>query len=124
MLWKNIKDKYKKWSKNEYGYHVSLDNFWIKVGDGAEVGDWAKVGDGAEVGDWAKVGKQLTYIVGSMNQVYLYDPKKKMIGIGCEVHTIEAWLSDYKKIGAANGYTHNQIKEYKRYIDLFAESLK
>ena len=112
MLWKNIKDKYKKWSKNEYGYHVSLDNFWIKVGNGAKVGDWAKV------------GKQLTYIVGSMNQVYLYDPKKKMIGIGCEVHTIEAWLSDYKKIGAANGYTHNQIKEYKRYIDLFAESLK
>ena len=96
---------------------------WTKIGDDAIVGDGAIIGDKSTIGDGSKIGKQLTYIVGSKHQIYLYDPAKKMIGIGCEVRTIETWLSDYKKIGAANGYAHNQIKEYKRYIDLFAASL-
>ena len=52
-----------------------------------------------------------------MHQVFLYDPAKRMIGIGC----IE-W-SEYREIDIQNGYTEEQIVEYKRYIDLFAESL-
>ena len=66
----------------------------------------------------------LTYLVGSMHQVYLYDPKKQMIGIGCNVMTISEWTEKYEHIGRESGYTSDQISEYKRYIDLFAESLK
>jgi hypothetical protein len=40
------------------------------------------------------------------------------IAIGCENHTIDKWLKDYKKIGEAHGYTEEQIKEYYQYIKI------
>ena len=118
MLWKNIKEEYKSWPVNEYGYVVSPTGLRLKIGYGANIGDGVKIGDGANI------GKRLTYIVGSMHQVYLYDPKKQMIGIGCNVLTVSEWIEKYEQIGEESEYTSDQIVEYKRYIDLFAESLK
>jgi hypothetical protein len=43
-----------------------------------------------------------------------------MVGIGCEVHTISEWMKEFRDIGNRNGYSPDQIAEYKRYLDLFA----
>ena len=38
--------------------------------------------------------------------------------IGCEKHTFDEWLSNYEEIGRKHEYSEDEIKEYKRYIDL------
>jgi hypothetical protein len=40
--------------------------------------------------------------------------------IGCEKHSITDWLKNHIRIGAANGYSGDEIREYKLYIDLAA----
>jgi len=134
--WREIKDVYRKWPVDEHGYNISPEGFATKIGDrarvgeGARVGDRARVGDWAMVGDWARVGdrarveKRLTYIIGSMHQVYLYDPEKQMIGIGCMVKTVAEWREQYVSVGEENNYSEDQIKEYAGYIELFAASLR
>jgi hypothetical protein len=47
--------------------------------------------------------------------------KHGSIAIGCEVHTFDEWLKNYKIIGKAFGYSPKQIKEYKAIIDLFVK---
>ena len=44
---------------------------------------------------------------------------KSLLKIGCHSHTIQWWLDNYRIIGQKEGYTPDQIKEYKKYIDLF-----
>jgi len=39
------------------------------------------------------------------------------ITIGCEYHSLEYWLIAWDIIGKKNGYTEEQLKEYKNYID-------
>lgn len=36
-------------------------------------------------------------------------------------HPISHWLTNYEIIGRKNGYSEEQIIEYKKYIDLFAD---
>ena len=141
MKWEDIKNGYRKWPINIYGYSKKSEDFRVKIGDGASIGDGARIGDRASIGDGASIGygarigdgasvgegaridKSLTYIIGSMHQIFLYDPAKKLIGIGCKVHTVSTWIDTYIHVGTQSGYTDAQIVEYKRYIDLFAESL-
>lgn len=42
------------------------------------------------------------------------------LGIGCEFHPIEWWIENFESVGKSEGYTTEQIAEYKLYIDLFA----
>lgn len=46
------------------------------------------------------------------------------IKIGCENHTVEKWLKDYKKIGKNYNYTAAEIKEYGEYIKMCAKFAK
>ncbi len=46
------------------------------------------------------------------------------IKIGCENHTVEKWLKDYKEIGKRNNYTPEQIAEYGEYIKMCAKFVK
>lgn len=55
-IWKDIKDEYKNWPTNEYGYHVSPDGFWLKIGNNAKIGEYANIGDGAEICACAEIG--------------------------------------------------------------------
>jgi hypothetical protein len=43
---------------------------------------------------------------------------KDQIQIGCEIHSIEHWIENYKKIGVAHGYSAEQIEEYGDYIQV------
>jgi hypothetical protein len=56
-------------------------------------------------------------IQGSCHYLFYMDGK---IEIGCENHTVAEWLSDYETIGKNNGYTVEQVAEYKQYIDMCA----
>jgi hypothetical protein len=54
------------------------------------------------------------------SQHFVNAPDGKTIRIGCEQHTPEYWLEHYAGIGRKNGYTPEQVQEYKRYIDVAA----
>jgi hypothetical protein len=43
---------------------------------------------------------------------------KDQIQIGCEIHSIEYWIENYKKIGVANKYSAEQIDEYEKIIKM------
>jgi carbonic anhydrase/acetyltransferase-like protein (isoleucine patch superfamily) len=103
------------------GDYALVGNF-AKVGDYAKVGDSAKVGNSAKVGDSAKFKSSPIYIIGSKHIINYYGNEK--IAIGCFVKTFEEWEKEYKLIGKANGYTDEQIEEYKVYIDLIKKNYK
>jgi hypothetical protein len=46
------------------------------------------------------------------------------IQIGCEKHTVEHWIENYKTIGKENDYTGKQIKEYFGYINMVYNLMK
>ena len=56
-------------------------------------------------------------ISGTQHSIFYMDGKIK---IGCVEKTIPEWLLEYEKIGKENDYTEEQIKEYKKYIDMIA----
>ena len=60
-------------------------------------------------------------ITGSTHSLLYMDG---VIKIGCENYSVEKWLSNYVAIGTNNGYTDEQIKEYKTYIDMIANLIK
>ena len=47
-------------------------------------------------------------------------PDGMNIKIGCHEHDVEYWLANFERIGRIEGYSDEQIKEYKMYIDLAA----
>lgn len=44
MLWSEIKNDYKNWSIDTYGYSVSPDGFRISIGNGSSIGDNSSIG--------------------------------------------------------------------------------
>jgi hypothetical protein len=44
-----------------------------------------------------------------------------IIKIGCEVHNVDEWVNQYCEIGKANGYSPDEISEYKAYIELCSQ---
>ena len=46
------------------------------------------------------------------------------IRIGCEEHTIDEWVENYKSIGDDNNYSEEQITEYGKYIIMIANIIK
>jgi hypothetical protein len=49
------------------------------------------------------------------------DGKEIWLGIGCEFHSIDWWIENYKSTGEAEGYTEDEIAEYLAHINLFAQ---
>ncbi len=65
------------------------------------------------------------YINGSEHPV-TYVGKGKL-SIGCHCKTIKSWKTIYKRIGAKEKYSKEQIKEYYNYIlmaEMFYNNLK
>jgi len=42
--------------------------------------------------------------------------RKNEISIGCEVHSLEYWLNNYRMVGRDNNYTSEQIEKYGSFI--------
>ena len=95
----------------------------IKLGDGCELGYGCKLGDrcelgyGCKLGDWCDVPKSL-FISASRHTVSYWG--EDVIQIGCKRYTISEWQKHFRKIGEAEGYSPEQMEEYKGYIDLIA----
>ena len=95
----------------------------IKLGDGCELGDGCKLGDGCELGYGCKLGDgcdvpKSLFISASRHTVSYWG--EDVIQIGCKRYTISEWQKHFRKIGEAEGYSPEQMEEYKGYIDLIA----
>ena len=88
-----------------------------KLGDRCELGDGCKLDDGCELGDGCNVPKSL-FISASRHTVSYWG--EDVIQIGCKRYTISEWQKHFRKIGEAEGYSPEQMEEYKGYIDLIA----
>ena len=89
----------------------------IKLGAGCKLGDWCTLGDWCELGDGCDVPKSL-FISASSHAVSYWG--EDVIQIGCKRYTISEWQKHFRKIGEAEGYSPEQMEEYKGYIDLIA----
>ena len=76
-----------------------------------------KLGDGCELGYGCDVPKSL-FISASRHTVSYWG--EDVIQIGCKRYTISEWQKHFRKIGEAEGYSPEQMEEYKGYIDLIA----
>ena len=106
----------------ELGYGCELGD-GCKLGDGCELGDGCKLGDGCELGDGCKLGDgcdvpKSLFISASRHTVSYWG--EDVIQIGCKRYTISEWQKHFRKIGEAEGYSPEQMEEYKGYIDLIA----
>ena len=95
----------------------------IKLGYGCKLGYRCKLGDGCELGDWCKLGDgcdvpKSLFISASRHTVSYWG--EDVIQIGCKRYTISEWQKHFRKIGEAEGYSPEQMEEYKGYIDLIA----
>ena len=96
--------------------NIKLGN-GCELGDGCKLGDWCKLGAGCKLGDGCDVPKSL-FISASRHAVSYWG--EDVIQIGCKRYTISEWQKHFRKIGEAEGYSPEQMEEYKGYIDLIA----
>lgn len=76
------------------------------------------IGVGAKIGDGAKIERTL-YITGSRHVVMYWGENK--INIGCKKYSIDKWKKHFKSIGKSEGYTPEEIEEYREYIEFIAK---
>ena len=100
----------KGWAEFDLSDEKELKARGIKIGYGAIIGDLAKIGYGAEI-------LNTIFITGSRNSLNYYGED---LYIGCIKMPVNKWLEKYEEIGMKEGYTPEQIKEYKKYIDMIA----
>lgn len=99
------------------GYASISDN--ARVYDNASVSGNACVYGFANITEKAIVSKTPLHIKGSKHFVNINGDK---LQIGCKLYSISSWKAHFEKIGKAEGYSDEQIEEYKLYINL-AEKL-
>jgi hypothetical protein len=91
--------------------------YGCELGDGCKLGDGCELGDGCKLGDGCDVPKSL-FISASRHTVSYWG--EDVIQIGCKRYTISEWQKHFRIIGEAEGYSPEQMEEYKGYIDLIA----
>ena len=95
--------------------HKNLDGSeggW--VADSATIGEGAAIGEGATArGTW---NESPLYVIGSQHIVCVPEPGRLRIDC-CELSFAE-WAERGERIGAAEGYTPEQIAEYRLYLEL------
>ena len=107
---------------------LTIDCKWGKAGD---LGGWVQKKENIQDSAWVS-GKAWVYgdawiyedswntsplqIQGSRH--FITECKKGLLQIGCKCYTFEEWERYFEAIGKAEGYSDDQIKEYKSYIDL------
>ena len=106
----------------ELGYGCKL-GYGCTLGAGCKLGDECKLGAGCELGDWCELGygcdvPKSLFISASRHAVSYWG--EDVIQIGCKRYTISEWQKHFRKIGEAEGYSPEQMEEYKGYIDLIA----
>jgi len=89
-------------------------------GDARVYGNAQVSGDARVSGDAWKIAP--LQIQGSKH--FINECKIGFLKIGCIEYSFKEWKANFKNIGAENGYSEKQIKEYGLYIDLAIELSK
>ena len=97
--------------------------YGCELGNGCKLGNWCKLGNLCELGYECKLGDgcdvpKSLFISASRHTVSYWG--EDVIQIGCKRYTISEWQKHFRKIGEAEGYSPEQMEEYKGYIDLIA----
>ena len=103
-------------------YALPVDQYgWRKLptGDGVTLGNYVKLGNYVTLGNGVKLKWSPLQIQGSRHLLYVGGPD--VIGIGCMRHDASWWLEHYKATGRAEGYSLEQVEEYKQWIDVAIE---
>jgi hypothetical protein len=93
----------------------------VKLGNGVTLGNEVKLGDRVRLGNGVTLGDGVTLAVtplavqGSRHLACNTGPG--LIQIGCHTRTFSKWIADYEQVGKNEGYSPDQIAEYKRIID-------
>jgi len=105
------------------GYASVSGHAWIScsafISDNASISGYACVYGFSNITEKTVVSETPLQISGTKHFVNMNGEK---LQIGYHLYSIEYWKAHFKKIGKAENYTDEQIKEYKSYIDL-AEKL-
>ena len=91
--------------------------YGCQLGNRCKLGDWCQLGYECQLGNGCDVPKSL-FVSASRHTVSYWG--EDVIQIGCKRYTISEWQKHFQKIGEAEGYSPEQIEEYKGYIDLIA----
>ena len=77
------------------GHHATIGNYAM-IGEGAKIDSAATIGHHATISDGAKINESPLYLCprGGHWPVYVSDPDKRLVGVGCEIHTIDFWLGE------------------------------
>ena len=94
------------------GYRASIGDD-ASIGYRASIGDDASIGCGASIGDGVELKKTL-YVVGSKHIVTYTG--NDTVSIGCYNYKIDKWLEKFEVVGQKEGYSVEEINEYKQYI--------
>ena len=101
----------------------------VKIGNRAVIGNRVKIGNDTVIGNRVKIGNDTVivrtiFIVGSKHCVTFTG--NSTLSIGCLNYSIEKWIENFEVVGAKEGYSKEEIKEYKLYIDvvkIFSDNL-
>lgn len=96
---------------NQYGWRVLPTGNYVKLGDGVKLGNYVTLGDDGLIYNWSP-----QQIQGSKHLLYVAGPN--IIGVGCIRHDAAWWLENYKTVGRSEGYSAQQIEEYRLWLDV------
>ena len=117
-----LQDENYNWQQFQYKnidqLKCEFENRKIQIGYGCEIGSGCKIGYGCCLGKIAKIEEKISllksiYIIGSNHPVTYVGNGN--VSIGGQVHSIDQWLQS-EAIGKNEGYTPDQIEEYRQYI--------
>ena len=110
------------WVQAEIGDR-KLKELNIVIGQNAWIGQDAWIGQNAQIEQDARIGQNVvinTSVFNTHNKFKIIICNK-LLWIGCEGHTPEHWLENYKEIAEENNVSEDDIKWY---LDFYETKLK
>ena len=78
-------------------------------------GSYVTLGNGVTLGNYVKLAASPLAVQGTKHLAV--NTGAGLIQIGCHTRTFAQWIADYEQVGTDEGYSKDQIAEYKRIID-------
>jgi hypothetical protein len=100
---------------NGDGWRILPNGNGVTLGDGVTLGNYVTLGNDVKLGYGVKLGFTPLAVQGSRHLAGIYEPG--FLQIGCHKHPIAQWLSHGESIGKVEGYTPEQVEEYRKIID-------
>ena len=103
------------------GWRVLPSGNYVKLGDEVKLGNYVTLGSYVTLGDYVTLGNGVTLAASPLavqgTKHLAVNTGAGLIQIGCHTRTFAQWIADYEQVGTDEGYSKDQIAEYKRIID-------